>query len=168
MATQEQKNASDLGAQAIALAEQLGRIVGTVEGTAESWLNRQKLTDQLTRVRDGATQMLEGLTAGAERGRKTVTEAAVRSVRPATAKATASVAKARTYLTGGGRQPKRRKGKTAKAAAVTRARQADPSRAPGKRRRKPAPAMRGMKKSDERIPKLRTAAAVRQRRKSNA
>jgi hypothetical protein len=61
MATQEQKNASDLGAQAIALAEQLGRIAGTVEGTAESWLKRERLAKQLTRVRDGATQMLEGL-----------------------------------------------------------------------------------------------------------
>jgi hypothetical protein len=61
MATQEQKNASDLGAQAIALAEQLGRIAGTIEGTAESWLKRERLEKQLTRVRDGATQMLEGL-----------------------------------------------------------------------------------------------------------
>ena len=72
MATQEQKNASDLGEQAIALAEQLGRIAGTIEGTAESWLNRQQLADQLTRVRDGATQMLEGLTAGVAKGRKLV------------------------------------------------------------------------------------------------
>ena len=64
MATREQKNATDLGEQAIALAEQLGRIAGTIEGTAESWMNRQALTDQLTRVRDGATQMLEGLTGG--------------------------------------------------------------------------------------------------------
>ena len=64
MATREQKNATDLGEQAIALAEQLGRIAGTIEGTAESWMNRQTLTDQLTRVRDSATQMLEGLTGG--------------------------------------------------------------------------------------------------------
>jgi hypothetical protein len=47
-------------------------------------------------------------------------------------------------------------------------RKADPSRAPGKRRRKPTPTLRGVKKSDERIPKLRTAAEVRQRRKSYA
>ena len=64
MATREQKNATDLSEQAIALAEQLGRIAGTIEGTAESWMNRQTLTDQLTRVRDSATQMLEGLTGG--------------------------------------------------------------------------------------------------------
>jgi hypothetical protein len=163
MATQDQKSASDLGEQAIALAEQLGRIAGTIEGTAESWLNRQQLADQLTRVRDGATQMLEGLTAGAERGRQAATTA-VRKV-PTSAKATAGLAKARAYLaSGGGRR--RAKAKAAKPAPATR--QADPSRAPGKRRRKPAPTLRGVKKSDLQIPKLRTAAEVRQRRKSYA
>lgn len=45
---------------------------------------------------------------------------------------------------------------------------ADPSHAPGKRRRKPAPTMKGVKKSDEAIPKLKTARAARQRRKSYA
>jgi hypothetical protein len=162
MATQDQKSASDLGEQAIALAEQLGRIAGTIEGTAESWLNRQQLADQLTRVRDGATQMLEGLTAGAERGRKAATTA-VRKV-PASAKAAAGLAKARAYLASGGKG--RAKAKAAKPAPA--ARQADPSRAPGKRRRKPAPTLRGVKKSDEQIPKLKTAAAARQRRKSYA
>ena len=162
MATQDQKRASDLGEQAIALAEQLGRIAGTIEGTAESWLNRQQLADQLTRVRDGATQMLEGLTAGAERGRKAATTA-VRKV-PASAKATAGLAKARAYLASGGGKG-RAKAKAAKSAPA--ARQADPSRAPGKRRRKPAPTL-PEKKSDERIPNLRTAAAARQRRKSYA
>jgi hypothetical protein len=136
MATQEQKNASDLGEQAIALAEQLGRIAGTIEGTAESWLNRQKLADQLTRVRDGATQMLEGLSVGVATGRK--------------------------FVQGRG------KAKKAKRAPAASARQAvDHVHAPGKRHRKP-PSTPGVKKSDERIPQLRTAAAVRQRRKSYA
>ena len=139
MATQEQKNASDLGDQAIKLAEELGRVAGAIGGTAESWMDRQKLTDQLTQLRDTATQMLEGLTATAERGRKAMTSAA----------------------RGRGRK------KAAKRAQVS-ARKADPSRAPGKRRRRPSPTMRGVKKSDERIPKLRTATAARQRRKSYA
>jgi|SRR5688572_11926299 len=137
MATQEQKNASVLGEQAVALAEQLGRLAGTIEGTAESWLSQQQLADQLTRIRDGATQMLEGLKAGAERGRKALTEGRTRR-------------------------------KSAKGSPVAAGRKADPSRAPGKRRRKPAPTLRGVKKSDEQIPKLRTAAAARQRRKSYA
>ena len=139
MATQEQKNASDLGDQAIKLAEELGRVAGTIGGTAESWMGRQKLTEQLTQLRDTATQMLEGMTASAERGRKAMTSAA----------------------RGRG---KKKGAKPAQAAA----RKADPSRAPGKRRRRPAPTMRGLKKSDERIPKLRTATAARQRRKSYA
>ena len=158
MATQEQKSAAILSEQAVALAEQLGRIAGTVEGTAETWMNRQKLTDQLTRVRDSAAEMLEGLTAGVAKGR----QAAARL--PASAKATAGLAKARAYLTSAGGQPDRGKKKV----SAARKRQADPSDAPGKRRRKPAPTMRGVKKSDERIPKMRTAAAARQRRKSYA
>jgi hypothetical protein len=52
--------------------------------------------------------------------------------------------------------------------AVRAARKADPARAPGKKRKKPAPSLVGVKKSDERIPKMRTAAAARQRRKSYA
>jgi len=130
MATREQKDTTDLGEQAIALAEQLGRIAGTMEGTAESWMNKQTLTEQLTRVRDSAAQMLEGLT--------------------------------------GGMKKKRKAAKNTKPARAASARPADPAHAPGKRRRKPGPTMKGVKKSDERIPKMRTAAAARQRRKSYA
>ena len=133
MATQEQRNPSDLGEQAIALAEQLGRIAGTIEGTAESWVKQRQLADQLTRVRDHATRMLAGLNGAASKGRKGV-------------------------------KAKKAKG----AAAATKRQAADPSRAPGKKRRRPAPTLRGVKKSDERIPKLRTAEVVRQRRKSYA
>jgi hypothetical protein len=132
MATRERNNATDLGEQAIALAEQLGRITGTIEGTAESLMNRQTLTDQLTRVRDSAAQMLEGLTDGIGKGRKA--------------------------LSARGKKPAR----------AASAQKADPAHAPGKRRRKPAPSMKGVKKSDERIPKMKTAAAARQRRKSYA
>ena len=128
MATQEQRNASDLGEQAIALAEQLGRIAGTIEGTAESWLDTQKLTAQLTRVRDGASQMLESLT---------------------------------------GQLATRRKASKPKQ-ATPKMQAADPAPAPGKKRRKPAPTLRGVKKSDERIPKMRLAETARQRRKNHA
>jgi len=124
MATQERKTASDFEAQAIALAEQVGRIAGTIEGTAESWLKQRKLADQLTRVRDSAAQMLEGL--------------------------------------------KKSQKKKAAPARARRVAKPDPAHAPGKKRRKPAPTLKGVKKSDERIPKLRTAQAVRQRRKNYA
>ena len=144
MATPTQKNAADLSEQAVALAEQLGRIAGTIGGTAESWMNRQQLTDQLARVRDGANQMLEGLTTGLDKGRAAAGDLRLMAVR------------------------RLRRGKMKAAPSARKRQAADPSRAPGKRRRKPAPSKKGVKKSDERIPKMRTAAEVRQRRKSYA
>src|SRR5262245_39893090 len=71
MATQDSNNASDLGDQAIALAEQIGRTAGTIQGTAEAWLNRQQAADQLTRIRDRATEMLKSLGVMSVPGRKT-------------------------------------------------------------------------------------------------
>jgi hypothetical protein len=124
MATRQADNTEALGDQVAALAEQLGRIAGTLEGTAESWLTRQSLTDQLTRVRDRAAEMLDRLASDAKKKNQK-------------------------------RAPR------ARAAA----RRADLSRAPGKRRRKPAPNKRGVKKSNQMIAKSRTAAAVRRRRK---
>jgi hypothetical protein len=111
MAKPRPKQASGPDSKSAALAEQLGTIAGTVQGTAEKYLNR--------RPRAGAQR----------RGRNT---------------------------------------KNARRGQVRMTRVADPARAPGKRRRKPAPTVRGAKKSDERIPKMRTAAAVRRRRKSYA
>jgi hypothetical protein len=132
MATQDTKHATDLGEQAIALAEQLGHLAGTIQGTAETWFNRQKLTDELTRVRDGASQMLDRLGATAGKARSAV----------------------------------RRKPVTRVSTPVTAA--ADPAHAPGKRRRKPVAARRGVKKSDTTIPKMRAARTARQRRKNYA
>ena len=130
MSTQDSKKASDLSEQAMALAEQLGRAAGTIQGTAETWLKRQKLAEELTRVRDAAAEMLETLGAGAAKARSAVRGKPVKRV----------------------------------SAAVT-TRSADPAHAPGKRHRKPVASKRGVKKSDMMIPKLRTARAVRQRRK---
>jgi hypothetical protein len=154
MATPEQKNASDLGQQAIALAEQLGRIAGTIEGTAETWLDRRSLADQLTRVRDGAAEMLESLTSGAEKGRQVVSQAATQAMSAVAAGRRAAKDRAKKKATSG--------------TATTSTRRADASHAPGKQHRKPAPTLRGVKKSDQRIPKARTATEVRRRRKSYA
>ena len=159
MATSEKKNPSDLSEQAIALAEQLGRIAGTLGGTAESWLNRQDLSDQLTRVRDGAAEMLESLADGAERGRSAANAATGSAQRIA-----AEVRRKASQTLSVVRKSKPAKTKAPRAAV----RAADPARAPGKQRRKPGPSVRGLKKSDEKIPKLRSAAEVRQRRKSHA
>ena len=46
-----------------AFAEQLGRIVGTIQAKAEGWTDREALSKQLASVRDSATHMLEQLAA---------------------------------------------------------------------------------------------------------
>ncbi len=131
MARQDQKlDTSELNSRALALAEQLGRMAGTLAGTTESLLDRTALTDQLAQVRDGASELLNSLTGG-------------------TGTPSAPARPARPGLSRG-------------------ARAEDPAHAPGKRHRKPSPSVRGAKKSDSRIPKMRTAAAARRRRKSYA
>jgi hypothetical protein len=159
--------------QAIALAEQLGRIAGTIEGTAEQWLNRPTIAEQLTRVRDSASQLLDSLAGSAAKGRQAVTGGAgamSEQVRDAANKAVTAASSAVSSLgasVGRSAAPKRSSQKTASRPKSAKP-AADLAHAPGKKHRKPAPTMRGVKKSDERIPKMRTATAVRQRRKSYA
>ena len=45
----------------VALAEQMGRLIGTVQGTAEGWLDPKYMRDQITRIQDGATDLLSHL-----------------------------------------------------------------------------------------------------------
>jgi hypothetical protein len=47
----------------IAFAEQLGRVVGTVQARTEGWLDPRVLNEQFTRVRDGAASLLQHLGA---------------------------------------------------------------------------------------------------------
>jgi hypothetical protein len=42
----------------VALAEQLGRLVGSVQARTDGMFDRQAMNDQLTRIRDGATGLL--------------------------------------------------------------------------------------------------------------
>jgi beta-phosphoglucomutase-like phosphatase (HAD superfamily) len=51
--------------QVVAFAEQLGRIAGTVQARVEGWLDRDALKEQVTRVRDSASELLEQI--GSER-----------------------------------------------------------------------------------------------------
>ena len=53
----------------VAFAEQVGRLVGTVESKAEGWLDRKALDDQLTQIRDGATELLNHLGGALKSGR---------------------------------------------------------------------------------------------------
>lgn len=45
----------------LALAEQMGRLIGTVQTRAEGWLDPQTMRDQLTRIQDGAADLLAHL-----------------------------------------------------------------------------------------------------------
>ena len=45
----------------LAFAEQLGRIVGTVQAKAEGWMDRDALNQQIAGVRDSATDLLDQL-----------------------------------------------------------------------------------------------------------
>ena len=175
MPTNNQKDTTPgaLESQAVALAEQLGRIAGTIEGTAEQWLNRQSITEQLTRVRDSASQLIDSLAGSAAKGRQAVSgraEAMSTEVRDAATKAVSAASSAMSSLgssIGNSRRPAAKRSNR-KAAGRSKGAKMDLAHAPGKKHRKPAPSSRGVKKSDETIPKMRTATAVRQRRKSYA
>ena len=54
----------------VTFAEQLGRVVETVHAKAEGWMDRERLYQQITRVRDGAADLLEELAGGATKASK--------------------------------------------------------------------------------------------------
>ena len=43
----------------VAFAEQLGTLIGTVQGKTEGWLDREALGKELTHIRDGAAELLK-------------------------------------------------------------------------------------------------------------
>jgi hypothetical protein len=59
----------------VAFAEQLGRMVGTIQAKAEGWMERETLNRQIASVRDGAAHLLEQL-ADATKATKTPAAAA--------------------------------------------------------------------------------------------
>jgi hypothetical protein len=163
-------NTSEISSQAVALAEQLGRIAGTIEGTAEKWMDRASLTDQLTAVRDRAAQLLESLARGVARrqtGRKEgaqarATEAASTADKGNSAAGKGSSAAGKGSSAAGKGSSAANKGKSARASKA----RPDLAHAPGKQHRKPAPTVHGAKHSDMWIPKAKASAAARQRRRS--
>ena len=56
-------NAGDTEARVVALAEQLGWFLGTVQGKAEGWLDRDVLRKEVAKIRDGAAQLLQHVDA---------------------------------------------------------------------------------------------------------
>jgi hypothetical protein len=61
----------------VAFAEQLGRMVGTIQAKAEGWMDGETLNQQIASVRDGAANLLEQL-ADATKATKTSTAGAAR------------------------------------------------------------------------------------------
>ena len=67
----------------LAFAEQLGRIAGTVQARTAGWMDGDPLKTELARVRDGAADLLQQLTAAAPpvTASRTATRAVPRSPR---------------------------------------------------------------------------------------
>jgi hypothetical protein len=127
----------------VAFAEQLGRIVSTVQARADGWLDHQTLNDQLIRVRDGAADLLQRLDSG-----------------------TASPSSTATLAQTTGNTPGRSvTATTARRATATTGRSGGKVDAPGKTHRKPPESTPGIKHSDEMIPKLKAAQTMRRRRR---
>ena|ERR1700687_937942 len=130
----------------VAFAEQLGRIVGTVQAKADGWLERRTLNEELTRVRDGANDLLNHVGSGT-----------------ASASVAATPAQRQTTDHTQGRSATATTGMRTTAATGRSGGKVD---APGKAHRKPPAGGRGIKHSDEMIPKLKAAEATRRRRHS--
>jgi hypothetical protein len=60
----------------MAFAEQLGRMVGTIQAKADGWMDRETLNTQIATVRDDATRLLEQLAGGAKKATKRAKAAA--------------------------------------------------------------------------------------------
>jgi hypothetical protein len=62
--------ASAMEQRLLALAEQLGRVAGTIEVKTEGWANLDTVENQIAGLRKGATQLLEQLRGGAKGSKK--------------------------------------------------------------------------------------------------
>ncbi len=152
----------------LAFAEQLGRIVGTVQAKAEGWLDREALSAQISTVRDSASELLNQL-GGAASKQAAASRTASRT-RPGTAaESTKGGAKgkaaAKPKTSAKGRvASKARASATSGAAAAKGAgkgRSGGVVDAPGKKHRKPTPSESGATGSPRgegsRIAKLKAA-----------
>jgi hypothetical protein len=161
-------------------AEQLGRIVGTVQAKAEGWLDRDALNAQISTVRDSASELLNQLggaakaaagspaaalrkIAGDPKGRDTgTTKSGAKGKGAATSKVSAKgkvASKVKASATSGATNTKGSKGRSGGAVD-----------APGKKHRKPMPSESGAtgnpRGEGSRIAKLKAAnqGRVQQRR----
>jgi hypothetical protein len=77
----------------IALAEQLGTLLGRVQAKADGWLESDALRQQVSQIRDGATQLLDRVNRASVAARKSVAKPTVKKSK---AKSRASATKGRS------------------------------------------------------------------------
>ncbi len=65
----KQVKSGDTEARVVALAEQLGWFLGTVQSRAEGWLDREMLRKEVAKIRDGAAQLLQHVDAASRSAR---------------------------------------------------------------------------------------------------
>jgi hypothetical protein len=134
----------------VAFAEQLGRMVGTVERKTTGWLDMAALSDQLTRIRDGAADLLSHLGSGASASQQAPTAPSGSIADPPPPDGGAADSEARPKV----RTRKAASPRVAKAQSEsTRVRSREHVAAPGKAHRKPPTGAAGVKHSNEEIAK---------------
>lgn len=138
----------------VAFAQQLGRMVGTVERKTTGWLDMAPLSDQLTRIRDGAADLLSHLGGGAATGRKEPRKA-LDSIPESPLPDAGSRASSGGASKGRARKPASPREAAKPRPAGLSGRSREPVAAPGKRHRKPPASMAGAEHSNEEIAKAR-------------
>jgi hypothetical protein len=154
----------------IALAEQLGRIVGTIRAKADGWLDRDALTQQLTQVRDGATHLLEQIgvsgSAGEQSGRDNGEQPAASNTDTGRQSGTASRQQNSRRAAKGGRAETAEGSGTGRQnnPLTMRGRSGGVVDAPGKKHRKPVPnQVRANAADGGRVAKMKAVNANRRR-----
>ena len=67
---------TEMEQRVMAFAEQVGRMVGTIQAKADGWMDRKTLNKQIAGVRDEATRLLDQLAGGAKKATKKAKAAA--------------------------------------------------------------------------------------------
>jgi len=80
----------DVEPMVIALAEQLGTFLGRVQAKADGWLENEALRQQVSQIRDGATQLLDRVNRAGLAARDTVAKV-VTAAKPTATSATKTV-----------------------------------------------------------------------------
>ena len=150
----------------LAFAEQLGRIVGTVQAKAEGWLDRDALSAQISTVRDSASELLNQL--GGAMSKQAAASRAASRTRPGTAAASTkggakgkAAAKPKTSAKGRVASKVKASSTSGAAAAKGKGRSGGVVDAPGKKHRSPTPSESGAtgapRGEGSRIAKLKAA-----------